>query len=64
VDATTLGGGGATGLKAEGIDIDVALPAARKVVDERTGRALGEGKTFSFRFNGVEPVFFSYTGGD
>ena len=44
--------------------LEVELPAARKVVDERTGKTLGEGKTFSFRWNGVEPVFFSYAGGD
>ena len=44
------------------MNLDVALPAVRKVVDERTGRSLGEGKTFSFRWNGVEPVFFSYEG--
>jgi hypothetical protein len=63
VNATTTGGGGATGLNAEGIDINVELPAARSAIDERTGKALGEGKSFSFRFNGVEPVLFSYAGG-
>jgi hypothetical protein len=64
VNATTTGGGGVAGLNAEGITIDVELPAARKVVDERTGKDLGSGKTFSFRFNGVEPVFFSYADGN
>jgi hypothetical protein len=48
----------------QGMTLDVALPAARKVVNERTGKTLGEGKTFSFLWNGVEPVFFSYAGTD
>ena len=64
VNATTTGGGGVSGLNAEAITIDIELPESRKVTDERTGKALGEGKAFSFRFNGVEPVFFSYAGGD
>ena len=64
VNATTTGGGGVARLNAEGISIDVELPTAQKVVDERTGKVLGDGKRFSFRWNGVEPVFFSYAGGD
>jgi len=60
VNATTTGGGGAAGLSSQAMTLDVELPAARKVVDERTGKALGEGKVFSFRWSGVEPVFFSY----
>jgi hypothetical protein len=64
VNATTTGGGGAAGLSSRGMTLDVELPAARKVVDERTGKTLGEGKTFSFDWSGVEPVFFSYAGGD
>ncbi len=64
VNATTTGGGGVSGLNADGITVDVELPALRKVVDERTGKALGEGKAFAFRFIGVEPVFFSYASRD
>ncbi len=64
VNATTTGGGGAAGLSSAGMDLDVSLPAVRNVVDERTGKSLGEGKTFSFRWNGVEPVFFSYEGAE
>ena len=60
MNATTTGGGGAAGLSSQGMTLDVELPAARKVVDERTGKALGEGKVFSFRWSGVEPVLFSY----
>jgi hypothetical protein len=63
VNASTTGGGGAAGLSSPGMTLDVELPAARNVVDERTGKSLGSGKTFSFRWNGVEPVFFSYAGG-
>jgi hypothetical protein len=61
VNATTVGGGGAVGLAAETGIIDVELAAAaRGVVDERTGRSLADGKTFSFNFNGIEPIFFSF----
>lgn len=60
VAATPTGGGGASGVAPHKITIEVALPRAGKVVDERTGKSLGEGKTFSFRWNGMEPVFFSY----
>jgi hypothetical protein len=60
VGATPTGGGGATRVGPREIDIEVALPQAQKVVDERTGRSLGDGKTFSFRWNGMQPVFFSY----
>jgi hypothetical protein len=58
--SSATGGGGATGVGSREIEIEVALPQAHKVVDERTGKSLGEGKTFSFRWNGMEPVFFSY----
>jgi hypothetical protein len=64
VSATTTGGGGAAGLDSRAIPIDVELPVAREVIDERTGKALGEGKRFTFRFQRTEPVFFSYADGD
>jgi hypothetical protein len=64
VNATTTGGGGASGLTSEAMKLDVELPSARKVIDERTGKSLGEGKRFSFRWNVVEPVFFSYAEAD
>jgi hypothetical protein len=60
VTSSPTGGGGATGVGPREIEIEVALPQAHQVVDERTGKSLGERKTFSFRWNGMEPVFFSY----
>jgi hypothetical protein len=64
VNATTTGGGGVAGLSSQGMTLEVELPTARKVVDERSGKTLGEGKMFSFRWSVVDPVFFSYAGGD
>ena len=63
VNATTTGGG-AAGVSARPITLDVELPPARNVVNERTGKTLGDGKTFSFDWSPLEPVFFSYAGGD
>jgi hypothetical protein len=60
VNATTTGGGGVTGLADNPISIDVELAAGRDVRDERSGKALGDGNKFPFRFNGIEPVLFSF----
>jgi hypothetical protein len=61
VNATTVGGGGAVGLTAEPGAVEVELATDMLgVVDERSGKAMGAGKSFSFDFNGVEPVFFSF----
>ena len=62
VTSSTTGGGGVSGLNRRESKLNVELPAAHKVVDERLGKSLGTGKTFSFSFNGVEPVFFSFEG--
>ncbi len=64
VNATTTGGGGAAGVSAGRMTLNVELPAARDVVNERTGTALGNRKTFAFDWSALEPVFFSYAGGD
>jgi hypothetical protein len=62
INATTVGGGGVVGLTAEPGAVDVELAAdAQGVVDERSGNVLGDGRRFLFDFNGVEPVFFSFT---
>ena len=60
--ATTQGGGGASGLAPTAINLDVELPppAARDVIDERTGKRLGDGNRFTLPFDGIEPVFFSF----
>jgi hypothetical protein len=47
-----------------GTTLDVELPAAQAVVDEPTGKALEDGKTFSFDWRALKPVFFSYASGD
>jgi hypothetical protein len=60
VNATTTGGGGIAGLKSRELDLKIELPTEQTVVDERTGKTLGTGKAFSMRWNGVEPVFFSF----
>lgn len=60
IQSSTVGGGGVSGLKDSAMDLVVELPGARDVIDERTGKPLGTGERFTFRFNGVEPVFFSF----
>jgi hypothetical protein len=57
---TTSGGGGAAGLFRETVELEVRLSDARDVIDERTGKQLGDGNRFTFPFDGVEPVFFSF----
>jgi hypothetical protein len=55
-----LGGGGANGLARKTVEVEVGLSGARDVIDERTGKHLGDGNRFTFPFDGVEPVFFSF----
>lgn len=55
------GGGGVEGLRPEAVAVEVELRTpARDVVDERTGRKLGDGSRFRLNFPAVEPAFFSY----
>jgi hypothetical protein len=57
----SLGNEGAAGLESRVIPITVELAAPVKdALDERTGRRLGDGRTFRFDFNMVEAVFFSF----
>ncbi len=61
VTGSALGGGGAAGLEKRTLSITVEFPAAvQDVVDERTGRSLGAGRTFQFDFNTVEAVLLSH----
>lgn len=59
------GGGGVEGLRGDAVVVDVELRApARDVVDERTGRRLGDAPRFRLEFPGVEPAFFSFARDD
>lgn len=61
VSGTSTGGGGAVGLTAEPMTLTIELGAsARDIIDERTGKALGDGPSFSSTFDGIEPIFFSF----
>jgi len=61
VTGNSFGGGGTAGLESRVVPITVEFPAPVKdVIDERTGRRLGDGRTFRFDFNTVEAVFFSH----
>ncbi len=59
VNASSTGGGGVSGPAHAASRLDVELPSKHAVVNERNGAKLGPGTTFTFDFNGVEPVFFS-----
>ncbi|HUT32910.1 MAG TPA: beta-galactosidase trimerization domain-containing protein [Planctomycetota bacterium] len=64
VTSSDVGGGGVEGLTARKHPITVTLPAPVKdAIDERTGKKLGEGATFTLDFNPVEAAFFSFAGG-
>lgn len=55
------GGGGVDGLPRKAVEVDVQLRTrARDVVDERSGRRLGDVSEFRLNFPGVEPAFFSW----
>ncbi|NOX54727.1 MAG: beta-galactosidase, partial [Planctomycetes bacterium] len=58
-----FGGGGAKGLggRRQRITVQLAAPV-RDVIDERTGRPLGDGRRFAFEWNPIEAVFFSFRG--
>ena len=63
ITGSATGGGGAEGLISQKTRITVEFPAPVKdLVDERTGRKLGDGKSFPFDFNAVEAVFLSFEG--
>ena len=64
VGGSSFGGGGAEGLAAGEIPIDVQFAQpVRDAVDERTGKRLGDGRKFRFQFNRAEAVFMSFQGG-
>lgn len=61
VNATSTGGGGATGLAVKTNTIDVELATeVKNVIDERTGKQFQDGRKFSFYSTDVEPVLFSF----
>jgi hypothetical protein len=63
VTGSVFGGGGAEGLRSQIVPIQIELPAeVADVVDERSGRQLGAGRRFTFEFNPVEAVLFSFAG--
>jgi hypothetical protein len=64
IASSPTGGGGAEGLAAATIPLEVRLAApVHGVVDERTGRKLPDGDRFSFRLDTAEAVLFSFAGG-
>jgi hypothetical protein len=63
VTGSALGGGGVEGLINQKSKINIQFRKdVHDVVDERTGRNLGDGRRFTFDFNSVEAVFFSFQG--
>lgn len=63
VTGSAFGGGGAEGLISQKTKINVEFPATvQDVVNERTGQRLGDGERFTFDFNTVEAVMFSFRG--
>ena len=61
--STELGDVKVEGFPAGHIPLDVAFPAAVKdAIDERTGKKLGDGKSFTFDFNLGEAVVLSFAG--
>ena len=63
VTGTALGGGGAKGLIEKKVSLTVKFEKpVRDLVNERTGRKLGDGKSFSFDFNPVEALLLSFKG--
>ncbi|HPD15983.1 MAG TPA: beta-galactosidase trimerization domain-containing protein [Planctomycetota bacterium] len=64
VTGSDVGGGGVEGLAAKKHPITVAFPSPVKdAIDERTGKKLGDGASFTLDFNPVEAAFFSFEGG-
>ncbi|MFH1022460.1 MAG: beta-galactosidase trimerization domain-containing protein [Planctomycetota bacterium] len=63
VTSSELGDTKTSGLENGRISVEVAFPAAVKdVVDERTGKKLGDGAKFAFEFNAPEAVMLSFAG--
>ena len=63
VTSTSLGDTKTEGLSAGRIPIEVSFPATvRDVVDERTGKKLGEGASFPFELKLAEAVLLSFEG--
>jgi hypothetical protein len=63
VASSPTGGGGAVGLAAGPLPIEVRLAGpVRDAVDERTGKRLGDGRGFRFVLDQAEAVFFSFAG--
>ncbi|HEY0514529.1 MAG TPA: beta-galactosidase trimerization domain-containing protein [Thermoanaerobaculia bacterium] len=63
VASRSTGGGGAVGLAEGDLQIEVLLAApVAGVRDERTGRALPDGRSFSFRIAATEAVLLSFAG--
>jgi hypothetical protein len=63
VTGSALGGGGAEGLIRQRSKLTIELPGEiNDVRDERSRRALGKGRRFTFEANSVEAVFFSFRG--
>ncbi len=63
IAARATGGGGAVGLAAGEVPVEVRLAApVTGARDERTGRALPDGRRFSFRLEAAEAVLFSFAG--
>jgi hypothetical protein len=61
VSSSEVGGGGAEGLGEKVLPLDVEFPSAvADVVDERSGKKLGDGSKFSFQFRTAEAVFLSF----
>ena len=63
ISGSAVGGGGAEGLISQKTKVTVEFPGPVKdLTDERTGKKLGDGKSFPFDFNAVEAVFLSFEG--
>ena len=63
VSGSDVGGGGVEGLTAKKHRITITFPApVNDLIDERTGKNLGSGATFTLDFNPVEAAFFSFAG--
>jgi len=63
VTGSAEGGGGVEGLIQKKQKITVSFPKpVSDLIDERTGKTHGDGAAFTFDFNPVEAVFFSFAG--
>ena len=64
VTSSPQGGGGVEGPLGEAVAVEVELRSpAKDVIDERTGKRLGDISRFRLNFPGVEPAFFSFVPG-